>query len=288
MNIVVKSKLAGLLLSLVIIFFGLESSYSIYLFLIVMLSIGIPHGSVDHLIAFINPKARKFNNKFTFYIVYLSLIALNVFFWIIDPFLGLTIFLLISCYHFGETQVIGYNPTDNKILNFVIGANILLSLFLNNIRELQLIIGDVIPQFSNLGLSNFDEVFFLLISVVVLMISIVNFEIKRKVPLYAEITILYMIFFHTDLLTSFAIYFGFCHSLPMLMLEYEEFKKDTFIKFYLKTLPFTILSLIFGFLLYQFNNELLTSDNLILFVFIVISSLTLPHVFIMNDFVKDK
>ena len=61
-----------------------------------MLSIGIPHGSVDHLIAFINPKARKFSNKFTFYIVYLSLIALNVFFWIIDPFLGLTIFLIIS------------------------------------------------------------------------------------------------------------------------------------------------------------------------------------------------
>ena len=39
---------------------------------------------------------------------------------------------------------------------------------------------------------------------------------------------------------------------------------------------------------YQFNNDLLTNENLILFVFIVISSLTLPHVFIMKDFVKDK
>ena len=115
-----------------------------------------------------------------------------------------------------------------------------------------------------------------------------DFEIKRKVTLYAEITILYMVFFHTDLLTSFALYFGFCHSLPMLMLEFKEFKTDSFMRFYLKTLPFTILSIIFGFLLYQFNNDLLTSDNLILFVFIIISSLTLPHVFIMKDFVKDK
>ena len=287
MNVVVKSKLAGLILAFSIIFFGLESSYSILLFLVVMLSIGIPHGSVDHIIAFINPEARKFDSKLIFYVVYLSLIVFNIILWVISPFLGLLVFLIISCYHFGETQVIGYNPTDNKILNFVIGANILLSLFLNNIIELQEILY-ILPQFASLDLSAFDSVFFLLISVAILMLSIVNFEIKRKVPLYAEITILYMVFFHTDLLTSFALYFGFCHSLPMLMLEFKEFKTDSFMKFYLKTLPFTILSIIFGFLLYQFNNDLLTSDNLILFVFIIISSLTLPHVFIMKDFVKDK
>ncbi len=287
MNVVVKSKLAGLILAFSIIFFGLESSYSILLFLVVMLSIGIPHGSVDHIIAFINPKARKFDSKPIFYLVYLSLIVFNIILWVISPVLGLLVFLIISCYHFGETQVIGYNTTDNKILNFVIGANILLSLFLNNILELQEILY-ILPQFASLDLSAFDSVFFLLISVAILMLSIVNFEIKRKVPLYAEITILYMVFFHTDLLTSFALYFGFCHSLPMLMLEFKEFKTDSFMKFYLKTLPFTILSIIFGFLLYQFNNDLLTSDNLILFVFIIISSLTLPHVFIMKDFVKDK
>ncbi len=287
MNVVVKSKLAGLILAFSIIFFGLESSYSILLFLVVMLSIGIPHGSVDHIIAFINPEARKFDSKLIFYVVYLSLIVFNIILWVISPFLGLLVFLIISCYHFGETQVIGYNTTDNKILNFVIGANILLSLFLNNILELQEILY-ILPQFASLDLSAFDSVFFLLVSVAILMLSIVNFEIKRKVPLYAEITILYMVFFHTDLLTSFALYFGFCHSLPMLMLEFKEFKTDSFMKFYLKTLPFTILSIIFGFLLYQFNNDLLTSDNLILFVFIIISSLTLPHVFIMKDFVKDK
>ena len=57
MDIIVKSKLVGLILAFSIIFFGLESSYSILLFLIIMLSIGIPHGSVDHIIAFINPNA---------------------------------------------------------------------------------------------------------------------------------------------------------------------------------------------------------------------------------------
>ena len=164
-------------LTLSIIFFGLESSYSILLFLIIMLSIGIPHGSVDHIIAFINPEARRFNSKLIFYIVYLSLILINIILWIISPFLGLLIFLLISCYHFGETQVLGYNSTDNKLLNFVIGANILLSLFLNNIIELQEILY-ILPEFSNLDLSNFESVFFLLISVAVLMLSVTNFNIK--------------------------------------------------------------------------------------------------------------
>ena len=125
----IPSKLFGLIVSLSIIFFGVESSYSILFFLFIMLTIGIPHGSIDHLIAFINPKTRRFQNKFYFFISYISLIFFNILLWIISPYLGLFIFLIISCYHFGETQVLGYTTTDNKFLNFVLGANILLSLY---------------------------------------------------------------------------------------------------------------------------------------------------------------
>ena len=107
MNKILLSKLLGLILSLSIIFFGLESSYSILLFLIIMLTIGIPHGSVDHIVAFVNPEARRFKSKFIFYLVYLSLIIINMILWIISPIIGLALFLVISCYHFGETQVIG-------------------------------------------------------------------------------------------------------------------------------------------------------------------------------------
>ena len=252
-----------------------------------MLSIGIPHGSVDHIIAFVNPKSRRFSSKLSFFSIYIALILFNIFIWILSPFLGLFVFLLISCYHFGETQVIGYHPTDNQLLNFVVGANILLSLFLNNIFELQEILIEF-KFFSDIDLSSYENIFFLLISVAVLMMSVLYFDIKRKVPLYAELSILYLIFYHTDILTSFSIFFGFSHSLPMLLMEYNELKEDSFLKFYLKTLPFTLLSVVFGFILFYFNDSLLTTENLILFVFIVISSLTLPHVFIMKDFVNDK
>ena len=286
-NYIISSKLIGLLFALSLIFFKVEDSYSSIIFVIVMLTIGIPHGSVDHIIAFINPKSRRFKSKLSFFTVYLSLIVLNIIIWVFSPYLGLFTFLLVSCYHFGEAQVIGFNNTKNKLLNFVLGANILLSLFLNNIFELQIILLDL-TLFSSIDLSSYDKTFFLLISVAVLMISVVYFKIEKKVPLYAEMSILYLIFYHTDILTSFSIYFGFSHSLPMLLLEYKEMKEKSFLSFYAKTLPFTILAIIFGVVLYYYNNDLLTANNLILFTFIIISSLTLPHVFIMKDFVENK
>ena len=286
-NYIISSKLIGLIFALCLIFFKVEDSYSSIIFVLVMLTIGIPHGSVDHIIAFINPASRRFKSKLSFFTVYLSLIILNIIIWIFSPYLGLFTFLLVSCYHFGEAQVIGFNNTKNKLLNFVLGANILLSLFLNNIFELQIILIDL-TLFSSIDLSTFDKTFFLLVSVAVLMISVVHCKIEKKVPLYAEMSILYLIFYHTDILTSFSIYFGFSHSLPMLLLEYKEMKEKNFFSFYIKTLPFTTLAIIFGIILYYFNNELLTANNLILFTFIVISSLTLPHVFIMKDFVENK
>lgn len=286
-NYIISSKLIGLIFALCLIFFKVEDSYSSIIFVLVMLTIGIPHGSVDHIIAFINPASRRFKSKLSFFTVYLSLIILNIIIWIFSPYLGLFTFLLVSCYHFGEAQVIGFNNTKNKLLNFVLGANILLSLFLNNIFELQIILMDL-TLFSSIDLSTFDKTFFLLVSVAVLMISVVHFKIEKKVPLYAEMSILYLIFYHTDILTSFSIYFGFSHSLPMLLLEYKEMKEKNFFSFYVKTLPFTTLAIIFGIILYYFNNDLLTANNLILFTFIVISSLTLPHVFIMKDFVENK
>ena len=201
-NYIIPAKIVGLIFSLSLIFFDVGDSYSSIIFILIMLTIGIPHGSVDHIIAFINPNSRRFSSRFSFFSIYLVLIALNILIWVFSPFLGLFIFLLVSCYHFGETQVIGYNSTDNRLLNFVIGANILLSLFLNNIFELQEILVDF-TFFSSIDLSSFENIFFLLISVAVLMMSVVYFDIRRKVPLYAELSILYLIFYHTDILTSF-------------------------------------------------------------------------------------
>ena len=62
----------------------------------------------------------------------------------------------------------------------------------------QIILNDF-TLFSSIDLTPYDKTFFLLISVTILMISVVQFKIDKKVPLYAEMSILYLIFYHTDI-----------------------------------------------------------------------------------------
>ena len=54
----ITSKIIGLIFSLSLIFFDVGDSYSSIIFILIMLTIGIPHGSVDHIIAFLNPKSK--------------------------------------------------------------------------------------------------------------------------------------------------------------------------------------------------------------------------------------
>ena len=76
---IITSKIIGLIFSLCLIFFDIGDSYSSIIFILVMISIGIPHGSVDHIIAFLNPESRRFSSRFSFFSVYLALIIINIF-----------------------------------------------------------------------------------------------------------------------------------------------------------------------------------------------------------------
>ena len=65
-----------------------------------ILLIGIPHGAIDHILFF---KKRSFS-QLKFYSIYLGLILLFLLLWIFFPFWSLLLFLLISAFHFGESQ----------------------------------------------------------------------------------------------------------------------------------------------------------------------------------------
>ena len=67
---------------------------------ILILLLGIPHGAIDHVLFF---KKRKMS-QFKFYSIYLGLSLLFVILWHILPITSLILFLLISAFHFGESQ----------------------------------------------------------------------------------------------------------------------------------------------------------------------------------------
>ena len=65
-----------------------------------ILLIGIPHGAIDHILLF----RKREMSQLTFYSIYLGLIVGFIILWHITPIFSLLFFLLISAFHFGESQ----------------------------------------------------------------------------------------------------------------------------------------------------------------------------------------
>ena len=83
-------------------------SSSLVVALVLIVFIGIPHGANDHLLFFnlINKSVDKNNKKsILFFASYIGLIILYVCCWYLFPTFSLGLFILISIYHFGQSNL---------------------------------------------------------------------------------------------------------------------------------------------------------------------------------------
>ena len=99
--------------------------------LLLILIIGVSHGSLDHIKG--KKLLRLFNIKSTyiFYITYILIAAIVILTWIIFPSITLIVFLIIASYHFGkeDTQfLINDRSYFTQILYFFKGFLIILCL----------------------------------------------------------------------------------------------------------------------------------------------------------------
>jgi Brp/Blh family beta-carotene 15,15'-monooxygenase len=78
---------------------GMDTINIISLGLILLL--GIPHGAIDNILFLENNNTR----PLYFYAAYLTAIAMNGVIWFIAPVLSMLGFLLLSAYHFGQSQL---------------------------------------------------------------------------------------------------------------------------------------------------------------------------------------
>ena len=101
---------------------------------ILILLLGIPHGAIDHVLFF---KKRKMS-QLKFYSIYLGLSFLFVILWHILPVTSLILFLLISAFHFGESQFadIFFKKSLRFIFYFFWGLCLLSTLMYYNVNEL--------------------------------------------------------------------------------------------------------------------------------------------------------
>ena len=260
--------------------------------LLLILTIGVSHGSLDHV------KGKKlFNilniNKISiFYFSYILIAILVIIIWIIIPFISLMIFLLVASYHFGkeDTQfLINENSYLNQLLFFLKGLLIIVAPIFFHFEEtitiFKLLLVDSEIFYSTLEFIEVNKILpiaIILSSLSSIFLFLRKFEIKKFIVFFDYFSILILNYYLTPLV-AFTVYFCFLHSIRHSITLIYEIDKNDFKNglkvFAQKALPLTVLTAIFCLIgLYLLNNNYDFNSSILKIIFIGLASLTFPHI----------
>lgn len=259
-----------------------------------ILFLGIPHGAIDNILFLRNHQIS--NVKFIG--LYLVIIGINVALWIVIPNVAYVLFLIISAYHFGQSQYSHYfnkQPLIYKLLYLCWGISILSSLIYLNITEIYNITKNY-EDFTSFKVLHDERsmlyLFFASTSITLLFMIFLTFKKVINVEIFLMETLvlgLILLSFHLmPLLIGFTFYFAILHSFKVLREEYfylNSEKEVTSISGFIKLIaPFTFLSILGIILLFGLIYLDILKLSYGYCLLIIISSITLPHVFVMNRF----
>ena len=260
--------------------------------LLLILSIGVSHGSLDNLKGEKLLKIFGINNLLIFYSLYILLATVVIILWIIIPSISLIIFLIVASYHFGkeDTQfLVIENSYLNQLLFFVKGTLIILApIYFHfdetiSIFKLLLVDNENFYKFLNFIETNKILLFGIILSTLANIILFTkNFEIKKFAIFLDYFSILIINYYFTPLL-AFTLYFCFLHSIRhsiTLILELEKNDLNLGLKMFAKkALPLTILTASLCLIgLYFLNNTYTFNSSILKLIFIGLASLTFPHI----------
>ena len=260
--------------------------------LLLILIIGVSHGSLDHIKGRKLLKIFQIKNIITFYTSYFLLAVTIIILWVLLPTVVLIAFLIIASFHFGkeDTQfLIDNNSYLNQFLFFLKGSLVILApLYFNfnetvSIFKLLLIENESFYQSLNVIENNN----FLIIGIVLSALSSIilffkKFEL-RKFTIFFDYFSIIIINMHFSPLIAFTIYFCFLHSIRHSISLITELDKESLrnglLVFIKKATPLTILTAIFCLIgLYFLNNNYNLDSAILKLIFIGLASLTFPHI----------
>ena len=260
--------------------------------LLLILIIGVSHGSLDHIKG--KKLLRLFNIKSTyiFYITYILIAAIVILTWIILPSITLIVFLMIASYHFGkeDTQfLINDRSYFTQILYFFKGFLIILAPlyfhFQETIAIFKLLLIDNEAFYSSLNFietNNVVQIGILCSTLSSIFLFLKNFEIKKFVVFLDYFSILILNYYLSPLI-AFTVYFCFLHSIRHSISLAIDLDPNSLVNgfrlFVKKALPLTILTAIFSFIaLYLLENSYNLDSAILKIIFIGLASLTFPHI----------
>ena len=260
--------------------------------LILILIIGVSHGSLDH------EKGRKLfkifniNSISIFYISYISISILIIAIWIFIPSISLIVFLFVASYHFGkeDTQfLINKVSIFNQLLFFLKGLLIILAPIFFNFDDTVSIFKLILVDNENfyLTLDFIESNKILPILIILSTLSSIYLFLKefnlKKFSIFLDYFSILILNYYLSPLVAFTIYFCFLHSVRHSMSLIYEMDSQDFtngIKIFIKkAIPLTILTSIFCLIgLYLLNNNYDLNSSILKIIFIGLASLTFPHI----------
>ena len=276
----------------VVIFKFTNLNISTLFCLLLILTIGVSHGALDHLkgkklLTILNIK--KF---YIFYLIYI-LIALSVILiWTIVPAITLIVFLGVASFHFGkeDTQFL-INKSSNliSILYFFRGLLIIITPLYFNFDEtvtiFKMLLIDSEQFYSSLGFIEKYKIIEIAIGLSALSSIILflrEFNIK-KFAIFLDFFSIIILNYYLSPLVAFTIYFCFLHSIRhtiSLAIEMDSSNLKNGLKLFAqKAFPLTVLTAILSVLgLYFLNNVYELNSAILKIIFIGLASLTFPHI----------
>jgi len=261
--------------------------------------IGIPHGAIDHIMATeLYGLKNSLKDHLLFYASYLFIMLLIAVLWIYAPIAGMTLFLLISIYHFGQADMEDFlhSSAPNYLWYILRGILIIGLIVFSDPTTTYPIISEAI----RMDLLTFEEfmpdaslsvLVILTLYTLFVMWGFLQSHFHQNLRFIADSALVAGLIVITGPLIGFAIYFALWHSIGHVneMKEFFESKRKSlsFFEFYKKATPFTLVSLLGLLMLYGINQFLQLEGEFITLMFILISVLTLPHLFIADKMYRE-
>ena len=266
---------------------NLPQEIQLFIFALIILLVGIPHGGIDHLIH--NPTITP-RGLARFILRYLLLMLGYGLMWWFLPLAALIAFLGMSAYHFGQSHFLEKGKLENKegLLYLLKGAFFLFLILFGDWSMTQKILSSMISidlsEEFRLGFLGF----LLVSSLIAQGFSTQPFGLTDGL----DYLILAPILYFSPLLIGFSVYFGFWHSLPSMLAEYAYLRNipafNSPLKFGKQLLPFSGISLVGITAILVVGLEFLAPNQLYLLFFVLISLISLPHILYMDTFLKEK
>lgn len=270
----------------------LSDTNQLILGFILIFTFGILHGAND-LVLISQLENKKKQSFFKILISYIAIVLISALLFTKIPIIALTLFILVSAYHFGEQHWQDIEKNENKIITkifqFNYGLIILLLLFIFNKKE----VIEIVFKITTVSIA--EKTISITFFIVLLLFLINTYILYKKSETFKNIMIeqlfylvlLCLIFKVSSLIWGFTIYFIFWHSIPSLNDQirflYGKYSFTNFKKYFKSAFLYWIISLVGISILYFISKDLIIFDALF---FSFLASITFPHAIVILKMYK--